>query len=214
MNCLHDHKWNTIGRQFAFCSICVLFFFSCKSNSTDNKGVNPIARVGDVYLDGSDITDLVPKGTSAPDSVAIVKKYIDNWVHETLVLQKAEKNLTDDQKNVKKQLDDYRRSLITYAYEQALIAQNLDTNVSEAVVEAYYQEHPSDFELKDNIIEVTYVKVKRNAPKIDKLKQWYRSDNEKDISALRNYCLEFAENYYIDNNNWLLLYHLLISFFR
>ena len=209
MNCLHDLKWITIGRQFAFYSIFSLFFISCSNNSTDNKGQHPIARVGDVYLDGSDVTDLVPKGTSAEDSIVIVKKYIDNWVHETLVLLKAEKNLTDEQKNVKKQLDDYRRSLITYAYEQALIAQNLDTNVSETVVETYYKEHPSDFELKDNIIEVTYVKVKRNAPKLDKLKQWYRSDNEKDISALRNYCLEFAENYYIDNNSWLLFDDLL-----
>jgi hypothetical protein len=110
---------------------------------------------------------------------------------------------------VKKQLDDYRKSLITFAYEQALISQNLDTNVTDAVIEQYYQEHPSDFELKDNIIKVTYVKVKKNAPKVDKLRLLYRSDLDKDAASLKSYCVQFAENYFIDNNTWLLFDDLL-----
>jgi hypothetical protein len=182
---------------------------SCGPKPGAEQGKDPIARVKDVFLYRDDIADLVPEGTSKEDSLLIVNKYIDNWIHETLVLQKAEKNLADEQKNFRKLLEDYRRSLIIHAYEEALVSQNLDTTVTDAEIEQYYKGHPSDFELKDNIINVTYVKVKKNAPKLDKLRQWYRSDNEKDMASLKSYCLQFAENYFLDSETWLLFDDLL-----
>ncbi|MEW6467434.1 MAG: peptidyl-prolyl cis-trans isomerase [Bacteroidota bacterium] len=179
------------------------------SSPRPGEGQRAIARVNDAFLYESDIADLVPPGTSAADSLEKVRVYIDNWIRETLILQKAEKNLGDQEKDVKKQLEDYRRSLITYAYEKALVYQKLDTLVTDREIELYYKEHQKDFELKDNIVKVTYVKVKRNAPKLDKVKQWYKSENEKDIAQLRSYCIQFAENYFIDNNSWLLFDDLL-----
>ena len=152
---------------------------------------------------------MVSKGTSKEDSIQKVKFYVDNWIRETLILQKAEKNLGEDEKKIKKQMEDYRRSLITYAYEKELVNQKLDTLVSNADIETYYNEHQKDFELKDNIIKVTFVKVKKNAPKQDKVKLWYKSENEKDIAQLKSYCVQFAENYFIDNNSWLLFDDLL-----
>jgi len=195
-------SWNRL-----FCALAVLFS-SCSSPSAEEEQI-PIARVNDAFLYLSDISDLVPKGTSKEDSTQKVKFYIDSWIRETLILQKAEKNLGDEEKNIKKRMEDYRRSLITYAYEKALVNQKLDTNVSNVDIEKYYNEHQKDFELKDNIIKVTYVKVKQNAPKLDKVKQWYKSENEKDVAQLKSYCIQFAENYFIDNNSWLLFDDLL-----
>lgn len=197
-----QRSWNSL-----FFVLCVSLL-SC-SSPTPEDGGKPIARVNEAYLYLSDIAHLVPPGTSKEDSLEKVKFYIENWIRETLILQKAEKNLGDQEKNVKKQLDAYRRSLITYAYEKALVSQKLDTNVSSEDIEKYYNEHQKDFELKDNIIRVTYVKVKKNAPKLDKVKQWYKSENEKDIGQLKGYCIQFAENYFIDNNTWLLFDDLL-----
>ncbi|HEY6163015.1 MAG TPA: hypothetical protein VI112_17440 [Bacteroidia bacterium] len=209
MDRLLHHIYIKIGRRFVFFALLLIILPSCSSRPEAEPGKDAIARVQNVFLYRSDIIDLVPEGTSKDDSAAIVKKYIDAWIHETLVLLKAEKNLADSQKDFKKRMEDYRRSLIIHAYEEALVSQNLDTNVSDAEIEQYYKGHPSDFELKDNIINVTYVKVKKNAPKLDKLRQWYRSDNEKDVSSLQSYCTQFAENYFIDNKTWLLFDDLL-----
>lgn len=156
-----------------------------------------------------DIKGIVPVGTSAKDSVELIKKFIDNWVKESLVVQKAESNLTDEQKNVEKQIQDYRNSLITYAYEKELVKQKLDTVISNEEIEQYYNNNQADFELKDNIIKVIYVKVSKKAPGIDKLKKWYQSDNMKDREQLAGYCHQFAENFYLDDNSWLLFDDLL-----
>jgi hypothetical protein len=188
--------------------IGVLLFVSCGSNNKkDDRKV--IARVNDSYLYIDNINDIVPKGTAPKDSLELLKKYVENWVHESLVIQKAEDNLTDAQKNVEKQLQDYRNSLITYAYEKELVKQKLDTNISVQEVEQYYNENKNNFELRDNIIKVIYVKVNKKAPGINKLEKWYKSEVLKDREQLAEYCHQFAENFYLDDNSWLLFDDLL-----
>ena len=168
-----------------------------------------IARAGSSYLYADDIGNIVPKGTPSKDSLELLKKYIDNWIHESLVVQKAENNLTDEQKDVDKQLQDYRNSLITYAYEKELVRQKLDTLISIQDIEKYYAANQNDFQLKDNIIKVIYIKVNKKAPNQAKLKQLYKSDNPKDKEQLAGYCHQFAENFYLDENSWLLFDDLL-----
>ena len=153
--------------------------------------------------------EIVPAGSTKDDSARLVSKYIDSWIRETLIVQKAEKNLTDEQKNVTKQLYDYRKSLITYAYERELVKQRLDTFVSDSDIENYYRQNKENFELKDNIIKVNYIKVLKDAPNIDKLKTWYKSDKQKDRNDLAGYCHQYAENFYLDDNTWLLFDDLL-----
>lgn len=169
----------------------------------------PVAKAGDAVLYYDDIKDLVPAGTSSKDSVLLIKQFVDNWVREVLVIQKAEQNLDEEQKNVEKQLNDYRKSLITYIYEKELVKQKLDTVVSDTEIEEYYNSNKAEFELKDNIIKVIYVKVSKKAPGIDKLKKWYRSDNMKDREQLASYCHQFADNFYLDDSSWLLFDDLL-----
>jgi hypothetical protein len=186
--------------------ICVILL-SCKSKNDLRQGA--IARVYESYLYAEDVKNIVPKDVKADDSLALVKKYISGWITETLILHKAEQNLTEEQKNVEKQLKDYRNSLITFAYERALVNQKLDTVVTASEIESYYNGNKNNFELKDNIIKVLYVKVNKKAPNIPKVKLWYRSEVPKDKEALESYCHQYAENFYMDENAWLLFDDLL-----
>lgn len=189
--------------------ICLLVLTSCGSEPREDQSKTVIAKAGGAYLYAEDIKDIFPSGSTTKDSLVFLRKYVENWVRESLVIQKAENNLTDEQKNVDKQLRDYRNSLITYAYEKELVKQKLDTVVSDAEIEEYYNNNQSDFELRDNIIKVIYVKVNNKAPGIDKLKRWYKSDNLRDREQLAGYCHQFAENFYLDENSWLLFDDLL-----
>lgn len=57
------------------------------------------------------------------------------------------------------QIEDYRRSLLIFNYEQALVQQKLDTAVSAQEIAAYYEANQANFELKDNIMHVRWFKV-------------------------------------------------------
>jgi len=190
-----------------------LFFvllFACKPTAeVKEEDGFLIAKAGKFSLYSSSIQDIVPVGVTGADSINLIDKYIQNWVKEALVIQKAEENLNENQKDVEKQLNDYRNSLITYIYEKELVNQKLDTIVLDAEIEEYYKNNEPEFELKDNIIKVIYVKVNKKAPSLDKLKKWYKVETPKDREQLTNYCYQFAENYYLEDESWLLFDDLL-----
>ena len=200
---LRAERSNLTERDCFF--VLSLFFLvlisSCGNSSTDSKE-KPLPRVGDTYLYSSDLKDISSKGDK--DSAEKANKFINNWIHETLLLQHAEKNLTQDKKKFDKRVEDYRKSLVTYQYESELVKQKLDTIVSDDEIGKYYEENKSNFELKDNIIKVIYVKVNKKAPKLEKVKEWYKSNDVKDKDALASYCHQYAENFFLDENNWLL----------
>ena len=108
---------------------------SCKFFSKDKKPADhAIAKAYDKYLLDTDLADIIPKGTSLKDSITIIHNYINNWLKQQVVLKKAEDNLTTDQKDVNRKLEEYRNSLITYVYESELIRQKLDTSDRKSVV--------------------------------------------------------------------------------
>lgn len=187
----------------------LLLIVSCTSKKDKDGNREVIARANNAFLYKDNIQDIIPIGTSSKDSLERLTKYIDSWVREALVIQKAEDNLTEEQKNVEKQLQDYRNSLITYTYEKELVKQKLDTTIGNQEIEEYYNNNRNNFELKDNIIKVVYVKVNKKAPGINKLQKWYKSDVPKDKELLAGYCHQFAENFYLDDNSWLLFDDLL-----
>ena len=118
-----------------------------------------MAKVYDDYLYESDIKGLVSSGTLPKDSLVITRSFIESWVRQRLIIQQAEKNLTSAQMDFTKQLENYKNSLTIYAYENALIQQKLDTLITEEETENYYDANQQNFLLKDNIVQVQYVKL-------------------------------------------------------
>jgi hypothetical protein len=187
-----------------------LFFTSCRYfNKEEAQSPDIVAKAFDKVLYSTDLASIVPKGSSHQDSIIVVRSYINNWLKQQVVLKKAEDNLNDEQKNVNKELEEYRNSLITYAYESELIRQQLDTAVSEDEIVRYYNDHQANFLLKDNIVKATYVKLPHTAPKLDKVRAWYRSDAEHDSILLVDYCRQFATDFYLGSDEWLLFDDLL-----
>lgn len=168
-----------------------------------------IASVYSYNLYESDLAAAVPAGLAPEDSARRAENFINSWVREMLLLSKAEKNLPANDPEMEKKLRAYKNSLVIYAYETELVHQKLDTVVSDAEIEAYYNEHASDFQLRSNIVKVVYVKVDKKAPNLPKLRGWVKSDKPADREELDKYCHQYATNYYLDDNSWLLLEDLL-----
>lgn len=185
-----------------FASVLMFTFCNSKKDKADKK--KPIAKVFDIELYSEDIQNVVPVGIKGKDSVELVSKFIEQWLQDELVLRHAKNNLTDEQLNIDKEVEEYRKNLIIYHYQQELIAQKLDTTVTQKEIETYYNTYSSNFILKDNIALVYYVKLNKKTPGIEKVKKWYVSNSPKDIENLRSYCIQFAENFFLDENTWLL----------
>ena len=169
---------------------------------SSEPGKEAVARVQDEYLYKEELASIIQPGLPAKDSLQLAKSYIENWIRNRLVLEKAEANLAEELKNVDRKLEQYRNSLIRYTYEREIIRQNLDTTVSDGDVQKYYNENKANFLLRDNIVKALYVKVKKNAPKVSQVRAWYKSDIPKDRKSLEDYCNKFASDFMSDDTTW------------
>ncbi len=188
--------------------ISLILLISCKYSSK-NKSDEALARVYDEYLYKSDLAGLLPFNSSVKDSITLSRNYINNWIRQKLILHKAESNLSNEQKDFKKQLEDYRNSLIIYKYESELIKQKLDTIVDDTAIQDYYNKHKKNFELKDNIVKVRFIILNIDTPVIKKLNVLLKTDNEDDLQQLSLYCQQHSEQYFLDDEKWLFFNDIL-----
>jgi hypothetical protein len=131
--------------------------FSCTvpEDPTDR----PVARAYDKVLHWSDLRKVIPMDASPEDSAVLAQRYMESWMQQEVFMHMAESNLSADRMDLEEQLENYRRSLVIFNYEQALVDQKLDINVTEEAIVAYYEGHRSNFELKDNIVRARWFKV-------------------------------------------------------
>lgn len=183
--------------------VVLVILSACRSNGYDDSD-EILARVYDEYLYASELKNVIPQGTSAKDSLIMAKNYINNWVRQNLVIQQAENNLTDEQKDFEEQLENYRNSLIIYQYETLLIQQQLDTVVSDEEIEAYYEESGNTFELKDNIVKYRYIVFDPDSANIRTVRRLFRSDDPDDYEELEAICEQSAEDYILTDSDWTL----------
>jgi hypothetical protein len=167
------------------------------------KQGDAIARVYERYLYSDELKGLIPSGTSAKDSIEITRTYINNWVRQELLLHQAEANLSDEQMDFEKQVEQYRNSLIIFQYESELVRQKLDTTVSMKEIDEYYQKNQANFQLHENILRAVYVSVNKNSPVAQKLRQLIRSSKESDKDKLAELCQQQAVEFHLDDQTWL-----------
>jgi hypothetical protein len=184
--------------------ILLVFLTAGCSGFFRKKTERTLARVQDDYLYESDLQGVIPGGTAPKDSSVLAKNFINSWVRQRLIIHQAEKNLTSEQMDFTHQLENYRNSLVIYEYENALVKQKLDTIILEDEIETYYDANHQNFLLKDNIVQFQYVKLPLRSPKISQFKKLLRSDESVDKTRLAEQCEQFAADYFLDDQNWLL----------
>lgn len=189
-------------KYLIYLTLIAVSLLGCKEEK-DTPNKKPIAKIHDKNLYLSDVEDVIPDNKSAEDSTMIAENYIQNWIKKQLLLKKAENNLSEKNKDIQKQIEEYRSSLLIYRYQQQLINQKLDTTVSEEEVQKYYEDNTSNFTLDKNLVKVLYVELPKNSPNISSVKNWMKSENENDISKLKDYCYQYAKKYDDFDNEWI-----------
>jgi hypothetical protein len=162
-----------------------------------------IASVHREIFTRADLQERMPLNYTQEDSARLANQLRSAWIRERALLHVAENNLSEVQKDVQKQLEDYRKSLIIYAYEEAFMRQKLDTLVSDAELRAYFEANADNFRLKRDIVKVKFVKLAEDAPRQAEVERWLKSDSEEDADFLYDYCRKYAENFFFDSEVWL-----------
>jgi hypothetical protein len=183
-----------------------------KSNNTKEGESRPVvARVNTTYLYKDDLEGIVSSGTLKEDSASRVEAYINNWIRKQLLIQEAARKIDINEAAVERKILDYRFSLIAYEYQSFYVKQNLDTSISSSEIENYYKENLDNFILKQNIVQATFLKVPKTAPRTNKVKDLILSNSAKNQKELKSYCLSFSATCHLTDSTWMVFDELVKS---
>ena len=167
------------------------------------KKPKAIARVGESYLFQDDIVDLVPKGTSKKDSIAIVKSFIDRWATQKLLFEAAQRNIGKDKvSEFSALIDQYKVDLYTKDYIESLVIRQIDTVVTEVQIEAYYAKNKQYFKNSSELVKLRYINLVKENPKFAKIKSKFSSFTKKDRKELEQLAVQF-KSYAFNDSIWV-----------
>jgi hypothetical protein len=175
---------------------------SCDYFSTPHEP-KAIARVGKSFLYQEDLIDVVPKGTSKKDSVAIVRSFMNQWATQKLLFEAAERNLsTDKVAEYTALMEQYKVDLYTKAYLEELVIRQIDTVVTEAQIVDYYNNNKQYFKNASELVKLRYINLVKENPKFAKIKAKFTSFTKKDQRALEQLSVQF-KSYAFNDSIWV-----------
>lgn len=181
-------------------SLIALAIFLLLSSCFSKEKGRVIASVYEKELFLSDVIDNMP--ANIEDSVYFVEKFMNDWIRRELMVSYAEMNLSTDILSYEKQIEDYRSSLLVYAYQKEILSQNFDTLITISEIDDYYNEYKDRFQLTKNIFKGKFIIIDKEAPNLSLLNRLYRSEGEASLENLEDYCQQFAKEYYLEYNKW------------
>ena len=189
----------------ALCLIVIVLptFFSCKTITSFVHDGKVVAKVGSHRLYESELSAYIPNSASPEDSTRLALQYINTWASDMVFNDVAEKELSKTEKNVTKELEDYRRSLIKYRYEQKFINQRLDTAVTYGQIEKYFEDHKENFRLRLPIAKARFICISADSPNLGVIRKKIASEKDADRVELDSLAYSSALRYTDFGGQWV-----------
>jgi hypothetical protein len=181
-------------------SSCDLFKFKTEEEQVDDA---VLASVDENVLKRSDVDFITKDSPSEEDSANLAERYTQSWIRKQLMIKEAGKNMAFDEGELNRKLLDYKYALMVYEFEKAYVNENLDREVSDEEVNAYYEENKVNFTLKKIIVRTNFLKIEKDIPQKAQISRLLSSKRESDKSELRDQALRFAANYYLEDSVWI-----------
>ncbi len=191
------------GKSLLFFLSVSALFWQCGGTATPGKGDVMLAKVYNKSLSLSEVQDIVPEGVTKEDSVLMVRAYVQRWVRDQLLMYEAERNIPKDL-DIDELVRNYRASLVRYNFEEQIIAEKLDSTVSEAEMKTFYENNHDQFQLESTILKCLLLKLPPRAPQAEINKLWY-SRNPADENKLNAYAKQWAALALLNREKWYKL---------
>ena len=184
------------------CSLVALLA-SCRAIGNFVHDGDVVAEVGQHKLYLTDLEAYIPNDVTPEDSVRIADQYIRSWAAEQLYLDMASQQLSKSEKDVSKELEAYRNSLLRYRYEQRYVNERLDTTVTRSEIEAYYDAHNDLFVLDIPILKARFLDIMEDSPNYETIRRSMSSNKYEDLAEADSLAYSSALRYVDWSDRWI-----------
>ncbi|MBK9448155.1 MAG: peptidyl-prolyl cis-trans isomerase [Bacteroidetes bacterium] len=174
-----------------------LAIMGCGGGKTpDDNGA--IAAYKERQLTKEMLANYLPKGLSPEDSSRVSKAFVQQWLEEQAIMDEALSTYKDLAEEVEHKVQDYKAKLIMHGYENRLIEESLDKNVSKKEIVAFYEANKDNFISSEKLYNYFYIVT--NKSDVALVADWMRSGNPQDIVKLKEWAKENAIESKVDSN--------------
>lgn len=177
--------------------------FSCRAISSFLHNDDVVAKAGNGVLYRHDLDQIIPKGLSKEDSTRFALQFINTWASDMVFLSIAEEQLPKAEQDVSRELEDYRRSLLKYRYEQLYVNQRLDTAVTADLVQEYYDAHKDKFILTNPIVRARYLCIHPDSPVLEPIKKKMSSEDPEEVAMADSLAYSSAMKFTSWDDRWI-----------
>lgn len=171
-----------------------------------------VASVGKARLSRAELNKALPSGLLPEDSVRLAHQYINAWASEIIFLQVAENQLSKEELDVSAELEEYRKSLLKYRYEQRYVNERLDTIFTDSQIREYYNAHQDRFVLRVPVVRADFLCISPDSPYIDEFRENIASDDAQRMQYSDSLAYFSAIRYETFGGKWINLNDLALEF--
>jgi hypothetical protein len=190
-------------RSIAILMIVLPALSSCKAITSFFSGDEIIAVAGSEKLYRSDLDRILPKGMPVEDSTRLAMQYITTWASDIVYVTIAEEQLSKSEKDVTKELEDYRKSLLKYRYEQLYVNERLDTAVTDDQVREYFEAHSDKYVLQRPVVKARFLAIFSDSPAKEQIRKRMSSDDVNVLVEADSLAFSAAHKYTGWNDGWV-----------
>ena len=190
-------------RSIAILMIVLPALSSCKAITSFFSGDEIVAVAGSEKLYRSDLDRILPKGMPAEDSTRLAMQYITTWASDIVYVTIAEEQLSKSEKDVTKELEDYRKSLLKYRYEQLYVNERLDTAVTDDQVQEYFEAHSDKYVLQRPVVKARFLAIFSDSPAKEQIRKRMSSDDVNVLVEADSLAFSAAHKYTGWNDGWV-----------
>ena len=189
---------------FAFITGCQYF------QPKQKKPEIVIARVGEVKLTATSLSELTPDNASSIDSSIFAEKFVTDWIKKQLMIQRAAAVIDFNEAQIQNKVLDYQYALMVHELEKRYIESNLDDHIPEGEIVGYYSLNSENFILQEHLAKCLYFKIPQNAPQIWRLRKSLQS-YPADATQLWQYAEQFAVKAFMEDSVWVKFDEVLLE---
>ena len=188
------------GNVLVFCCVAIYsLILSCSSQPIDEKR-DVLARVGPFNLH---LDEVPPFNGISEDSTDYYEQFVHSWTVDKAFELSAIEDV-ENREELEEQVEAYRSSLITHLYEKQIVENQLDSNITQAELESYYESNKSQYVLNSSIIRLQFIQLDKDHSRIGELSDlWHRStvqtSSRDSLIAMAN---EAASVFILNDSAW------------
>ncbi len=189
----------------AILAVCILSVVvsSCRQTSVVKlfPGKKALVQVGTDVLYEEDIMKVLPLGLAGTDSLVFVQQYIDNWIQEVLFYEKAKRNIRDT-REIDQLVENYRRSLFEHEYQQRLVKQKFQFEISEQQIDSFYFANPDLFVLDHTVVKGLFLIVPAKSRNLARFRELYTSLDDNSFEEMEKLSIRNAARCEFFYDSW------------